>query len=105
MVARREQIRGVVFHRGATGEFQVVFELANDAGLLSPIPFGLCGWGRHHPGPLVIRVHEPFGFQQALLGVAAQESCIRVPFQNVHEFPAQVEGVLHRHIHALPRFG
>ena len=100
-----EKIGRVVFHGGAACELQVFLELANDARLLGPVALGLRGRRRHDPGPLVVGLHQALGLGQSLFGIAAQQAGIGPPLQNMHQFPAQVEGVLHRHVHALPGLG
>ena len=53
----------------------------------------------------MVGFHQALGFGQALLGVAAQQAGIRSALQDEGQFPSQVEGVLHGHVHALARFG
>jgi hypothetical protein len=53
----------------------------------------------------VVGLDQALGLGQALPGIAAQQAGVGPALQHVHQLPAQVEGVLHRHVHALPGLG
>ena len=105
VLAGSKQVRGIVLDRRAAGELEVGLELADDARLFLAFALGLGGGRRHDAGPLVVGVDQALGFGQALLGVAAQQAGVGTALQHVHQLPAQVEGVLHRDVHALAGLG
>ena len=105
VLAGSKQVRGIVLDRRAAGELEVGLELADDARLFLAFALGLGGGRRHDAGPLVVGVDQALGFGQALLGVAAQQAGVGPALEHVHQLPAQVEGVLHRDVHALACLG
>ena len=60
---------------------------------------------RHDLRPLLVEVDQLLGNRMALDGVGAQQFGPGTPFDHGGEFPAEVEGVLHRHVHALAGLG
>jgi hypothetical protein len=83
-----EQIRRVVLDSGAACEFQVVFELANDAWLFCAVSLSLCGRGRHHTRPFMVSLNQSLGFGESFFGVAAEQTWFGAPLQHMHQLPA-----------------
>ena len=63
----------------------------------------LVGLAGHERGPLAVEVDELLRDRLTLARVGRQEGCRGQPGEDVPELPAEVEPVLHRHVHALPR--
>ena len=102
-VGRAGQRAAFVLDGQAAGEGQVVDELARHA--RQAVGGVVLGPGADDARPLVVELHQALGRGAPLAGVAVQQGWVGAAGQHRDQLPAQVEGVAHRHVHALAGLG
>ncbi len=93
--------RGVM-RRGAGGVAAVANEIVLRPGGISAA--GLGGRGEN-PGPFAVEIDQLLGDRLALGRIGMQQTRLTLLAQHRGELPAEIESVLHRDVHTLPRLG